>query len=40
MGEGASHGGYRTGLEDAVDALERSRETFAGRAREVMVAPP
>jgi hypothetical protein len=33
-------GGYRTGLEDAVDALELSREKFARCARQVMETPP
>ncbi|MEW2398066.1 hypothetical protein [Streptomyces sp. NPDC046862] len=32
--------GYRTGLEDAVDAVEVSREEFARRAREVIETPP
>jgi hypothetical protein len=32
--------GYRSGLDDAVDEVEVSRETFARRAREVMVRPP
>ncbi|MFF3258391.1 hypothetical protein ACFYWO_04340 [Streptomyces sp. NPDC002932] len=38
--EGAAYDGYRTGLEDAVDNLERSREKFTRSAREVMTAPP
>ncbi|WP_225848624.1 hypothetical protein [Streptomyces sp. HPF1205] len=33
-------GGYRTGLEDAVDAVELSREKFARCARRVMETPP
>ncbi|WP_220211862.1 hypothetical protein [Streptomyces sp. WELS2] len=32
--------GYRTGLQDAVDAVEVSRERFARRAREVIETPP
>ncbi|MER5747525.1 hypothetical protein ABT097_30185 [Streptomyces sp. NPDC002225] len=35
-----SDGGYRTGLEDAVDAVEVSREKFARRARGVIETPP
>ncbi|MEU3527945.1 hypothetical protein AB0E62_29440 [Streptomyces sp. NPDC038707] len=32
--------GCRTGLQDAVDAVEVSRERFARRAREVIETPP
>lgn len=38
--EGLPDDGYRTGLEDAVDAVERSREKFTRSAREVITAPP
>lgn len=37
---GPSAEDYRAGLQDAVDAVEVSRERFAQRAREVIEAPP
>ncbi|MEE1736079.1 hypothetical protein PUR49_06050 [Streptomyces sp. BE147] len=40
MREGLPDAAYRTGLEDAVDAVEMSRERFTRRAREVIVTPP